>query len=146
MTAKHTASTNTPAEISAGSRQDTSTRADHDAQLRRRARFWLIIFLILNLTDLLTTIVAIRLGGSEANVLPSLMERYYGIPGLIVIKTAAVAVVCANLAFMWRPARTPAGTRASRKLVWRQLQVFSCTLLLLTAGNCYAIFLQLAHR
>lgn len=142
MTAKQTTTTKAPAEISAGS-HNTSTRVDYDAELHHRARFWLIVFLILNLTDLLTTILAIRLGGSEANILPGLMARYYGIPGLIFIKVVAVAVVCIGLAIMWRPARTPAGTRASRWLVWRQLQVFSCTLLLLTAGNCYAIYLQL---
>jgi hypothetical protein len=62
---------------------------------------WLVLFVVLNVGDAVTTLLAIHLGGHEANVFLVLLPL--GWPAVLVGKLAFVAVVCGTL--LWDYAR-----------------------------------------
>jgi hypothetical protein len=63
---------------------------------------WLVLFVVLNIGDLVSTYVALNIGMREGNPLMSLLLQHYQFGALIVYKALVVAVVSIGVLAMRR--------------------------------------------
>jgi hypothetical protein len=76
--------------------------ATHTRRITPALYFWLTLFFVLNVADLVSTYVALGIGMREGNPLMSTLLNHYGFAALIAYKVAVILVVSVGVVLLRR--------------------------------------------